>query len=71
MLSYGGGTDNVLAVCADTSAQPASRWYAGAGIYRHVRLVVTDPVHICDGRRVCDDAQNSAARGHGADCKPP
>jgi beta-galactosidase len=41
-----GGAANVLAVRADTSQQPASRWYAGAGIYRHVRLVVTDPVHI-------------------------
>lgn len=37
--------DNVLAVRADTSQQPASRWYSGAGIYRHVRLVATDPVH--------------------------
>jgi beta-galactosidase len=42
-LNFGG--DNVLAVRADTSEQPASRFYAGAGIYRHVRLVVTDPVH--------------------------
>ncbi|MBC8096791.1 MAG: DUF4982 domain-containing protein [Akkermansiaceae bacterium] len=37
---------NVLAVRADTSKQPASRWYSGAGIYRHVRLVITDPVHV-------------------------
>lgn len=37
---------NVLAVKADTSGQPASRWYTGAGIYRHVRLVVVDPVHV-------------------------
>jgi beta-galactosidase len=43
-LNFGG--DNVIAVRADTSAQPASRWYAGAGIYRHVRLVVTEPIHI-------------------------
>jgi len=41
-----GDTPNVLAVRADNSGQPASRWYAGAGIYRHVRLVVTDPIHI-------------------------
>ena len=41
-LNYGRGTVNVLAVCADTSAQPASRWYAGAGIYRHVRLMVAE-----------------------------
>jgi beta-galactosidase len=45
-LNFGG--DNVLAVRADTSEQPASRWYAGAGIYRHVRLVVTDPIHIAE-----------------------
>ena len=43
-----GGKENVLAVRADTSAQPASRWYAGAGIYRHVRLVATDAVHIVE-----------------------
>ena len=43
-LNYG-TKDNILAVRADNSAQPASRWYAGAGIYRHVRLVVTDPIH--------------------------
>ena len=35
-LNFGG--DNVLVVRVDTSAQPASRWYTGAGIYRHVRL---------------------------------
>jgi beta-galactosidase len=37
---------NVLAVRADTHAQPASRWYAGSGIYRHVRLITTGVVHI-------------------------
>src|SRR5436190_3617395 len=41
-----GDHDNVLAVRADNSGQPASRWYSGAGIYRHVRLVITEPVHI-------------------------
>lgn len=38
--------DNVIAVRADTSAQPASRWYAGGGIYRHVRLIVTGDIHV-------------------------
>ncbi|TWT37630.1 Beta-galactosidase [Posidoniimonas corsicana] len=38
------GGENVLAVRADTSAQPASRWYTGSGIYRKARLVVVDPV---------------------------
>ncbi len=37
---------NVLAVRADNSAQPNSRWYSGSGIYRHVRVVVTDPTHV-------------------------
>ncbi len=41
-----GDDDNVLAVRADNSAQPASRWYAGAGVYRHVRMVITNAVHI-------------------------
>jgi beta-galactosidase len=45
-LNFGENKPNVLAVRADNSAQPASRWYSGAGIYRHVRLVATDPVHI-------------------------
>ncbi|MEQ1603259.1 MAG: glycoside hydrolase family 2 TIM barrel-domain containing protein [Pyrinomonadaceae bacterium] len=40
------GKDNVIVVKTDTSQQPASRWYTGAGIYRHVRLVITDPIHI-------------------------
>jgi beta-galactosidase len=37
---------NVLAVRVDNSAQPNSRWYSGAGIYRHVRIVVTAPTHV-------------------------
>jgi beta-galactosidase len=41
-----GTTDNVLAVRCDNSVQPASRWYTGAGINRHVRLIATNPVHI-------------------------
>jgi beta-galactosidase len=37
---------NVIAVRADNTVQPASRWYAGAGIYRHVWLTAMDPVHV-------------------------
>ncbi len=40
------GAKNTLAVRVDNSAQPNSRWYSGSGIYRHVRVVVTDPAHI-------------------------
>ena len=36
---------NVLAVRLNV-IQPCSRWYSGAGIFRHVRLLVLDPVHI-------------------------
>jgi beta-galactosidase len=39
------GSENVLAVRSDTSSQPASRWYAGSGIYRHVRLITLGDVH--------------------------
>ncbi len=41
-----GEEENVLAVRVDNSAQPASRWYTGSGIYRHVWLVEENPVHI-------------------------
>jgi beta-galactosidase len=40
------GSSNVLAVRVDNSLQPNSRWYSGSGIYRHVRVVVTNPVHV-------------------------
>jgi beta-galactosidase len=39
------GVPNVLAVRANVT-QPCSRWYSGAGIFRHVRLTVTGPVHV-------------------------
>jgi len=44
-LRYGRAR-NVIAVRVDNSQQPNSRWYSGSGIYRHVRLVTTDPMHV-------------------------
>jgi beta-galactosidase len=41
-----GGKENVLAVRTDTSEQVASRWYTGSGIYRHIRLLAVEPLHI-------------------------
>lgn len=40
------GADNVLAVRVDHSRLSDSRFYTGSGIYRHVRLVLTDPLHV-------------------------
>lgn len=40
------GQRNVIAVRVDNAHQPSARWYAGAGIYRHVWLMATDPLHI-------------------------
>jgi beta-galactosidase len=39
------GADNQIAVRLDTESWD-SRWYPGAGIYRHVRLVKAAPVHV-------------------------
>ena len=41
-----GASDNVLAVRVDHSRFADSRWYTGSGIYRNVRLVVTDRLRI-------------------------
>ena len=38
--------DNVVAVRVDNSDQPNSRWYSGCGIYRHVWLTQTHPIHV-------------------------
>ncbi len=39
------GQDNVIAVKANTKEQQNSRWYTGAGIYRHVWLQISGKVH--------------------------
>lgn len=38
--------DNVLAVRVDHSRFADSRFYTGSGIYRHVRLRLTNPLHV-------------------------
>lgn len=38
--------ENVIAVRVDNSKQMNSRWYSGSGIYRHVWMMVTNPVHV-------------------------
>ncbi len=39
------GEKNVLAVRVINNGKN-SRWYSGSGIYRHVKLIVTNPLHI-------------------------
>ena len=56
------GGDNVLVVRTDTSQQPASRWYEGAGIYRKVRLVVEEPVHVAQWGTYVTTPEVSAAQ---------
>jgi beta-galactosidase len=39
------GTKNTIAVHADTRNHD-SRWYPGAGIYRKVQMIVSNPIHV-------------------------
>ena len=62
-----GVTPNVLAVKVP-SAQPSSRWYPGSGIFRHVYLIVTGPVHVArHGTFVTTpDLETNLKSGHAA-----
>src|SRR6185312_101268 len=44
-LKYG-NEKNVIAVKADNSKQPNSRWYSGSGIFRNVWLIKTNKLHV-------------------------
>ncbi len=39
------GKENIIAVRLDNKPN-SSRWYPGGGIYRNVRLIKTDPIHV-------------------------
>ena len=43
-LNY--GSENLISVKVDHSLDADSRWYTGSGIYRDVKLVTTEPVHV-------------------------
>ncbi|KHJ39306.1 beta-galactosidase BoGH2A [Pedobacter glucosidilyticus] len=38
--------ENIIAVRVNNSEQPNSRWYSGSGIYRNVKLLITNPIAI-------------------------
>ena len=38
--------DNTITVSVDNSLEPNCRWYSGSGIYRPVKLLVRDKIHI-------------------------
>ena len=55
---------NVVAVRVDNSDQPNSRWYSGCGIYRHVWLTTTNPIHVAHwGTKVTSSPPKGGARG--------
>ena len=45
-INFGDDAKNVLTVRANNINQPSSRWYTGAGIYRHARMVIKHPTHV-------------------------
>jgi beta-galactosidase len=42
------GKPNIIAVRVDNSGEPNCRWYTGSGIYRHVWLTQTAPLHVAN-----------------------
>lgn len=47
------GAENEIKVIADNSQEPNSRWYSGSGIYRDVKLMVGNRIHIpADGVKI-------------------
>jgi beta-galactosidase len=44
-LKFGTGK-NVIAVKVDNSQQPNSRWYSGSGIYRNIKIIIADKIHV-------------------------
>lgn len=53
------GEENIVKVIADNSSVPNSRWYTGSGIYRNVKLIVGQSVHmVLDGMKICTMSAN-------------
>ncbi|CAN5724568.1 hypothetical protein BH11BAC3_BH11BAC3_18880 [soil metagenome] len=61
-INFGKDKSNVISVRADNTIQPASRWYTGAGIYRHVHLSVINRVHVAHWSSFVTTTEVSAAK---------
>ena len=61
---------NIIAVRVDNSQQPASRWYPGAGINRHVRLITTNATHIAPWGTFVTTPEVSAESRPSCHCSP-
>ena len=57
------GGKNTLAVRLENLPE-SSRWYPGAGLYRNVHLIVTDPVHVpvWGTQLICENVSSESAR---------
>ncbi|MBQ4279257.1 MAG: DUF4982 domain-containing protein [Rikenellaceae bacterium] len=53
---------NTIAVRVDHYMMPSARWYTGSGIYRHVHLTATDPLHVARNGVTVRTPQVSATR---------
>ncbi|WP_316834209.1 beta-galactosidase GalB [Pedobacter nutrimenti] len=56
------GKENIIAVRLNTE-KLGSRWYPGAGIYRHVRLVKTNAVHVAQWGAFVTTPEITAEKG--------
>ncbi|POY39662.1 glycoside hydrolase family 2 [Flavobacterium alvei] len=56
------GKQNIIAVKVDNDAQPNSRWYTGSGIYRNVRLVASEKLHVAKWGTYVTAPEVSAAK---------
>lgn len=57
--------DNVVAVYASTGPKKGSRWYTGGGLFRDVRLKVSNPTHIARHGVFISTPEVEPRTGHG------
>ena len=58
------GQENLVAVRVDHSLYGDSRWYTGSGIYRDVKLITEEPVHVKQWGIFCKTSDVTSARAN-------